>query len=183
MPDPDAYRDHDQLVAEARRLIGRRVPALDGAAEAFRVVDRNGLDAQRVFAFFRERRPQAAQHLRQNGRAVVAGGHAAVVIRHDKEHRNAVRIRGRGAVQRVKAAEHHLERRLHCQRARFQIEHAVQNAGLPRLQKRLRQRLVHGTAKLAAAIRRRSSRRVIYPRVLLCVALEMPSARALPSSA
>ena len=124
---------HNQLVAEARRLIRRHVPALHRAAEAFGVVDRNRLDAQRVFAFFRKRRPQAAQHLGQNGRAVVAGGHAAVVIRHDEEYRNAAGIYGRGAVQRVKAAEHHLERRLHRQRAGLQIEHAVQNAGLPRL--------------------------------------------------
>ena len=60
--------------------------------------------------------------------------------------------------------------------------------------KRLRPMLMQETYKMfggkddtiepfMAAIRRRSSRRVIYPRVLLCVALGMPSACALSSSA
>ena len=85
---------HDDLMAEARGLVGRGVPRLDGLPEALRVVDGHGnhaIDAC-VLHFAGKFGPQAAQGLGHDGGAVVVARQPAGLIRHDQKHGDAPRV-------------------------------------------------------------------------------------------
>ena len=68
------------------------------------------------------------------------------LVRHDQKHGDAPSVGRRRAVEAVKARQHHLQRRLHRQRARLQVDDPAEHARFPRGDHALQRGIVRAQA-------------------------------------
>jgi len=119
----------DDFVEETCHLVGSPVPLFQRGTEVGAIVHSHSLEAVQAMLHHAcgQLGPHASQYLGEHGGAMIVGLGAALPVSNDQEDRPPTGVLGFriGIIQAIEAREHHLQRRLDCQAASFQVDHPV----------------------------------------------------------